>query len=167
MSAPVAETASPGEVVAWSFDRLNDHDVTALRSLWTAATVERFPDRTCHGADEIAAYFERVFAALPDFHMRVVALVEQGEDVFVHWQLTATHTGTPFSGIAATGRRIEIDGMDHFVMRHGALVSNFVVFDQMQFARAAGLLPADGSPADRGLKAAFNAKTRVAARVRG
>ena len=41
------------------------------------------------------------------------------------------------------------------------------VFDQMQFARQIGLLPPDGSAADRATKAAFNAKTRLLARVRG
>ena len=33
--------------------------------------------------EEIAAYFEEAFAALPDWHMEVVALVERGDEVFV------------------------------------------------------------------------------------
>ena len=44
--------------------------------------------------------------------------------------------------------------------------SNTVVFDQMTFARQVGLLPPDGSGADKALKAAFNAKTRVALAAR-
>jgi hypothetical protein len=32
----------------------------------------------------------------------------------------------------------------------------------MELARQFGLLPKDGSPADKALKAAFNAKTRLA-----
>ncbi len=47
-----------------------------------------------------------------------------------------------------------------------AIATNFVVFDQMQFARQLGRLPSDGSRADRATKAAFNAKTRLLARVR-
>ena len=46
------------------------------------------------------------------------------------------------------------------------LVSNFVVFDQMQFARQIGMLPPDGTAADRATKAAFNAKTRLLSRLR-
>jgi len=158
--------ASNGEIVRWTFEVLDAHDVSALRTMWTDATVERFPSSTVHGADGMAAYFEDLFAALPDLRMRVVALAENGEDVFVRWHMTGTHTGEPFEGLEATGRALAIDGMDHFVIRDGTIATNFVVFDQMQFARQIGLLPPDGSRADRATKAAFNAKTRLLARVR-
>ena len=158
--------ASSGELVRWAFEALNRRDIEALKQFWTDETVERFPDRTCRGTQEIAAYFEEAFAALPDWNMEVVALVEQGEDVLVHWHLTGTHRG-PVLGIEATGKRLAIDGMDHFVVRDGKVVSNFVVFDQLQYARQIGMMPADGSAADRGLKAAFNARTKLAQRIRG
>ena len=80
----------------------------------------------------------------------------------MRWHLTGTHTGGQWGGIDTTGRRIELDGIDHFVVRDGHVVSNFVVFDQMEVGRAMGLLPPDGSAADRALKAAFNAKTKLA-----
>jgi steroid delta-isomerase-like uncharacterized protein len=154
--------ASNAELVRWAFeDCLNRQDVTPLRAFWTDETVERFPDETCHGADAIANYLERCFAGMPDFHMEIRTLVEDGDHVFVHWRLTGTHRGT-FAGIEPTGRSLAIDGMDHFEVRDGRVVSNFVVFDQMQVARQLGLLPADGSPADRAMKSAFNVKTRVA-----
>ena len=49
--------------------------------MWTDATVERFPSGTIRGADGMAAYFETLFAAVPDLRMRVIALAEDGEDV--------------------------------------------------------------------------------------
>lgn len=154
--------ASNAELVRWAFEEcLNRQDITPLRALWTDETVERFPDETCHGADAIASYFERCLTAMPDFHMEIRSLAEAGDDVFVHWRLTGTHRGL-FAGIEPTGRSLAIDGMDHFVLRDGRVVSNFVVFDQLQVTRQLGLLPADGSPADRAMKAAFNVKTRVA-----
>ena len=158
--------ASNGEIIRWTFEVLDEHDVAALRTMWTEDTVERFPSGTVHGADGMVAYFETLFAALPDLRMRVVALAESGDDVFVHWHMTGTHSGAPFEGIAATGRRLAIDGMDHFVIRDGTIATNFVVFDQMQFARQIGMLPPDGSRGDRATKAAFNAKTRLLARAR-
>ncbi len=158
---------SNAELVRWTFDVINARDIDALRQMWTPATVERFPSGMLHGADAISGYFETLFAALPDLHMRVLAIAETGDDVFVHWHLTGTHTGVPFEGIEATGRTVAIDGIDHFVVRDGTVVTNFVVFDQMQFARQIGLLPPDGSAADRATKAAFNAKTRLLARLRG
>jgi len=161
-----SENATNAELVRWAFDVINSHDITPLRAYWTPETVERFPDRTCRGGDEIAAYFEGVFAALPDVHMEIVHLAAEGDAVFARWHLTGTHTGTAWAGIETTGRRIELDGIDHFTVRGGTIVSNFVVFDQMEVGRGLGLLPPDGSAADRALKAAFNAKTRVADAIR-
>jgi predicted ester cyclase len=137
---------SNAELIRWAFETLNQHDTTPLKQFWTADTVERFPDRTCRGPEEIAGYFEDAFAAMPDFHMEVLAIAEQGEDIFVHWHLTGTHLG-PLMGIEPTGRKVKIDGMDHFVLRDGALVSNFVVFDRMQYAVQLGVLPPPGSSA--------------------
>ena len=157
--------ASYAELIRWAFELLNHHDVSPLRQFWSSDTVERFPDRTCRGPDEIARYFEDAFAAIADFHMEVIAVAEQGDDVFVHWRLTGTHSG-PMLGIEPTGKPLAIDGMDHFVIRDDRVVSNFVVFDQMQYARQIGMLPADGSPADKALKRAFNARTRLIAKLK-
>ena len=165
MAVQPPTTATNGELVRWAFGVLNEHQVEPLFGFWTAQTVERFPDATCVGEREIGDYFLAVFAAVPDAHIEILTLAEQGEDVFVHWKLTGTHQGT-FNGIAPTGCAIALDGIDHFVVRDGVVVSNFVVFDQMQFARAIALLPADGSRQDRALKAAFNVKTKLAQRVR-
>lgn len=156
-------SAGHGELVRWSMDVLNSHDLTPLRACLTETTVERFPQETCTGPDAIVAYFERAFAALPDFHLTVVSLAEQGDDVFVQWTLTGTHSGAPFRGIAPTGRRLSVDGMDHFVVREGRIVSNFVVYDQLQFALQIGLMPPEGSAPDRALKGLFNAKARLLA----
>jgi steroid delta-isomerase-like uncharacterized protein len=163
---PPPASATNAELIRWSFEVLNTRDVTPLRGFWTQDTVERFPSRTCRGEDEIAAYFEEVIAALPDFRIEVRALAEQDEHVFVQWQVTGTHTGGDFQGIEATGKSLAIDGMDHFVLRDGKVASNFVVYDQMQFARQSGMLPEDGTGADRAFKLAFNAKTTLETRIR-
>jgi steroid delta-isomerase-like uncharacterized protein len=152
---------SNADLVRGAFDALNRRDLAAIRPFWTADTIERFPDRTCRGSDEIAAYFEATFAAIPDWRLDIVALAAQGEHVFVHWHMTGTHAGT-LLGIAATGKPIELDGMDHFVIANGKVVSNDVVFDQMAFARQIGLLPPDGTLVDRALKSAFGMKTKLA-----
>ena len=78
-TTPPAE-ATNAELIRWAFAVLNTRDVEPLRGFWTDATVERFPDATCVGADAVAAYFERAFAAVPDFHMEIVSVAEQGDD---------------------------------------------------------------------------------------
>jgi len=106
--------------------------------LWSDETWERFPTRTARGADDIASMFDAAFAALPDFVVRIVELAEQGDNVFVRWKVTGTHTGASWEGVAPSGKRVELDGIDHFVVRDGRVVSNFIVFDQLQFAQPSG-----------------------------
>jgi steroid delta-isomerase-like uncharacterized protein len=158
------ETTNAG-LVRWAFEMLNQHDVSPLKQFWTADTIERFPDRTCRGPDEIARYFEDTFAAIPDFHMEIIALAEEDENVFVHWRMTGTHQGL-MHGIQPTGKQLTIDGIDHFVIRDRIVISNCVVFDQMQHALQIGLMPADGTTADKALKTAFNARTKLLAKTR-
>lgn len=158
--------ATNTDAVLRVFEGINAHDLDALRECWAPDATERFPDRTLHGPGELSAHFEGLFAALPDLHMDVIATVEDGETVFARWRLTATHTGGTFNGIEPTGKRIELDGIDQFTIRDGRMASNFVVFDQMEVGRQLGLLPPDGSGPDRALKAAFNAKTKVAEAIK-
>ena len=157
--------ASNAELIRWAFDRLNAKDIDSLKQFWGPETVERFPDKTCRGSEEIAAYFEEAQAAIPDWKIEITSIAEQGDDVFVHWHLTGTHEGT-LLGIEGTGKPLAIDGMDHFVVRDGNVVSNFVVFDQIQYARQIGMMPPDASAADKAMKAAFNARTKLMERLK-
>ena len=153
------------ELAQQVLDAINAHDLDALRGIWADDVEERFPDKTCRGKEELSAHFKGLFAALPDFRMELVSAVEEGETVFARWKLTGTHEGV-FNGIDPTGRAISLDGMDQFTFRDGRMAANFVVFDQMEVGRQLGLLPPDGSPPDRALKAAFNAKTKIAEAIR-
>lgn len=162
MVMPLPDNVTTAELLRWVFDRLNDHDIASLRRFWTPETIEYFPDATCRGADEVARYFEDKFANIEGFHLQPVAIVVDGDDALVHWRMTGRHVG-PVLGIAGTGRSIELDGIDHFVLGEATVITNTVVFDQLSFARQVGLLPADRSATDRLLKGAFNVRTRLVA----
>jgi predicted ester cyclase len=152
--------ASPGALVRWTIDVINSHDAEALRQVYAPSIRARFPTRTVRGADDLVTWWQGVLRAVPD----VAGMAENGDrdsgEVFLRWRLAGHHTGGEWEGIAPTGARVDLDGMDHFVIADGRVASNFVVFDQMQFARQIGLLPADGSRLDVGLKTAFNALAR-------
>jgi steroid delta-isomerase-like uncharacterized protein len=135
-----------------------------MSELWTDQTLQRFPDRDCHGAAEIRAYFEATFAAIPDLVVEMLALVEQGDEVFVRWRLSGTQQGR-LQGLEGTGRKIRLDGVDHFTLRDGKIASNFVIYDQTQWARQIGLMPDDGTAGDRALKGTFNARVKLARAV--
>ncbi|MEJ2886774.1 ester cyclase [Actinomycetospora aeridis] len=164
MSAPPRPTppadASPGAIIRWTIDVLNAHDAEPLRQVFAPDIRARYPTRTAHGRDEVVGFFSGLFAAVPDVAFTIQGMAAQEGDVFLRWRITGTHSGADWEGIAATGARVDLDGIDHFVVEDGRIASNFVVFDQMQFARQIGLLPADGSRVDVVLKRGFNALAR-------
>jgi len=159
------EGASTTALVEWIFSRLNDHDLDALQAVWTDDTVERTPSGELNGAGEITAYFRDQFAGLEGFNLEVLRVIAEGDEAFVHWRLTGTHVGR-LAGIEATGRRVEADGMDHMTLRGGTLLTNTVVFDQMEIARQLGVLPREGTLADTAMKAPLNATFKTVAAVR-
>jgi steroid delta-isomerase-like uncharacterized protein len=151
-------------VVLGLVEALNTADYDALRAGYADDVWERFPDATVQGAEAIVEYFRGAHAAFPDLHINVLHTAEQGDSVFMRSEITGTHTGAPFAGLVATGKAIRVPAIDHFTVRDGRMVSNFVVFDQMEFGRQLGLMPPDGSPPDRALKAVFNGVTKLRAR---
>src|SRR6478752_8421814 len=55
----------------------------------------------------VAAQFEPLISAFPDWHWEIRHLVVDGDYIAVHFTVTGTHRGA-FQGIEATGRRVII-----------------------------------------------------------
>ena len=118
------------------------------------------------GHDAVRAFFRELFAAFPDFTMTLGRIVADDTAAVVQWHAAGTFTGGPFQGIAPTGRRVEIRGVDVMEIADGLIQYSTIYYDGATFARQIGLLPALGSRADQALLAAFNAKTTVSQRAR-
>lgn len=149
------------------FEHLNDHDLSGMVPF---AAEDEFQDLPMvghiEGRDAVFEHFAAVLAALPDIHFELERVVGEGETVFVAWRLTGTFSGEPFYGVKATGRPIDVRGVDKFTIRDGKVASVFAAYDSMDFAIQAGMLPAIGSPAQRVMVHAINTLTALRRRVR-
>lgn len=166
------DTTTPSQRARELFRVLFDErDLSDPYRLWTDNSVDHFlaAGESVRGAQALAQWFGELFGAAPDFRMEIVNAFDDGDrHATVQWRGTCTLTGTPFLGIEANGRHIEIQGVD--VMRFdadGKLEENTIYYDGAEFARQLGMLPRRDSAADRMTLAAFNAKTRLERRVRG
>src|SRR5262249_1579701 len=85
-----------------------------------------------------------------------------GDDVAWAWRMRGTNTG-PIDppGFAATGRAIEIAGVDLWRMRDGRIAHLRVVDDFNAIAVQLGLAPAPGSAAQKGAAAVQRAVVAV------
>jgi steroid delta-isomerase-like uncharacterized protein len=143
----------------------DDRDFATVRQFWTPRSVDHFlaAGISPTGPDELEAFFRGMLDAIPDFDLQIENVVANGRQVVVQWHAHGNFTGTPFLGIEATGRYIEMRGVDVIVLdEDGKLDTNTVYYDGAEFARQVGLLPKMGSAADRALMWSFNAKTKLA-----
>jgi glyoxylase-like metal-dependent hydrolase (beta-lactamase superfamily II)/predicted ester cyclase len=158
--------ATPAAVAKAYFAAVAARDVDAMVACWAPGGREHIRAQVDTTApDGVRAYFTELFAAIPDFTFSVVSVTSGKERAAVRWRATGTFTGSDLAGIAATGASIDIEGIDELTVRDGLIVENNAFADGMTLARQIGILPPEGSKADRGMLGAFNAKTKLARRV--
>jgi steroid delta-isomerase-like uncharacterized protein len=144
------------------FEALARRDADGMLSHWSdEGVVDLVPLAILRGRAQIGAFFRELFAAFPDLETTVTRIAAGQNEVAVEWRMSATFTGEPFQGIEATGRPIELRGIDLIEIEDGKNVSNTAYYDGMAFARGVGLLPAQDSGAERAMKGAVNAATKV------
>ena len=144
------------------FDAMDRRDAAAMAAHWREDGVEDVvPVGLMRGREELRDFFASMFAAIPDARTTVTRLVAGEQSCAVEWRLEGTFDGEPYMGIEPTGKHVELRGLDLLELEDGELVSNTAYFDGAGFARQIGLLPPDGSSADRAMKSAFNALTKA------
>jgi steroid delta-isomerase-like uncharacterized protein len=144
------------------FDDLARRDSGAAAAHWREDGVDDIgPVGVMRGREQIKAFFDTLFAAVPDLSTTVTRLVAGESDCAVEWRMEGTFSGATYMGIEPTGKHVEVRGLDLFELEDGEIVSCAGYFDGASFARQIGMLPADGSGADRAIKGAFNAVTKV------
>lgn len=166
-AAPTTNEATVREIFRRLFD---ERDLSDPSAYWTDESVDHFlaTGVSVRGPDEIARFFRELFSAVPDWTLVIENVVDDGAgQVVVQWTGTGTFTGTPYLGIEATGRAVEIRGCD--VIRldaQGRIGTNTIYYDGAAFARQIGMLPAAGSRTDRMVTGAFNALTKLRRTIR-
>lgn len=123
--------------------------------------VDIVPIGVFRGRQALVDFFREAFAAVPDLETTVTRVVAGETQAAVEWRMSGNFTGGPFQGIEPTGKHVELRGLDLMEIEDGQTVSNTSYYDGAAFARQVGMLPPEGSGADRMMKSAFNAVTNV------
>jgi predicted ester cyclase len=83
--------------------------------------------------------FRQIFAAFPDFHQDVRDVIVEGDKVAVRLTWTGTQKGK-FMGIAPTGRRVRVSGVDILRIRNGKMVEHWGCEDDLGLMQVAAVL---------------------------
>jgi steroid delta-isomerase-like uncharacterized protein len=160
--AAVTKHRTPYEVAEAALASFASRDADQVAANVHPDGVERFlPIGEFRGRAAIREFWRELFTAFPDFEIEVKRIVADDHNAAVYWKAQGTFTGGPFQGIAPTGGRIELLGTDAMEIADGLIQRNTVYWDGAAFARDVGLLPPEGSRAERALLAAFNARTKA------
>jgi steroid delta-isomerase-like uncharacterized protein len=144
------------------FEAVARRDTQAMAGHWREDGVDDLvPLGPLRGTDEIVAFFQELFAAVPDLETTVTRVVAGETQAVVEWRMTGNFTGGPFQGVDATGRPVEMRGLDLLEIEDGKIVGNTAYYDGMTFARQIGLMPPESSSAENAMKSAFNASTKL------
>jgi steroid delta-isomerase-like uncharacterized protein len=106
-----------------------------------------------HGRDAVRQFVEATFRAFPDFHVEELAapIVSDAEPLVLGpYRMTGTFTSAwePL-GMAPTGARFSVEGVDSWRFRDGMLHEYATYYDSIDMARQLGVLPPIGSGAER------------------
>jgi glyoxylase-like metal-dependent hydrolase (beta-lactamase superfamily II)/predicted ester cyclase len=161
-------TGSKAETVARRyFAAIDARDLEDAVSLWAQGGRENVRGQVDVLAPEgVREFIGGLIGAVPDLDMQVLSTTTEGERCGVHWRLTGTFAGPgSFAGVAPTGAPIDLEGFDLLTVSDGLIQGNDAFTDSMTFARQIGMMPAQGSTAEARMTRAFNAKTRLSARL--
>jgi predicted ester cyclase len=70
-------------------------------------------------------WWTEVRSSFPDMVFTVDLLIEKDDLVVSNWTVKGTHTGTPFNGVAASGKPVEINGTAILRIRDGQIVEHW------------------------------------------
>jgi steroid delta-isomerase-like uncharacterized protein len=123
----------------------NAGDLDACMELYAEDAMQWMHDGLFAGVDAIRERLARDLAAFPDAKYVVESFVEDSDKFADEWTFTGTNTG-PFrlpdgSEVPATGRPVEIKGMELVEVRDGRIVVDNLYYDFMAAVAQLGLVP--------------------------
>ena len=92
-----------------------------------------------HGPEGFKQYVGAYRSAFSDLHLQIEDQVAEGDKVVTRWTSTGTHDGE-LSGIAPTGKRVTLPGMEIVRISDGKLVEGWEGYDSMNMMRQLGAI---------------------------
>jgi len=97
------------------------------------------------GPEEFKGYISMYRSAFPDIHIEVEDQLAEGDRVATRWTSTGTHEGE-LMGIASTGNRVTVAGMDISRISGGKIEESWSNYDLMGMMQQLGVIPSPEQP---------------------
>lgn len=127
----------------------NSGDLDGVMELYAEDSSQLMPDGMFEGRSVIRDRLAKELTAFTDLAHRVVSYVEEGDAFADEWVFVGTHTGPitlpDGTEVPATGKRVEVPGMELVRVRDGRIVVDNLYYDNLAVLAQLGLLP-QGTP---------------------
>jgi hydroxyacylglutathione hydrolase len=159
--------SGPEQVARRYFEALAARDLDTAVGLWAEGGRDNVRGQVDVLAPEgVRAFLGELLDAVPDLDFELVSTTTQDERCAAQWRLSGTFAGPgSLNGIEPTGDRVTIEGVDLLTVEDGLIQGNEAFPDSISLPRQIGMMPAQGSTAETRLAGAFNARTRLGARL--
>ena len=91
------------------------------------------------GPEGFKEYVAAYRSAFSDLHIRIEDQIAEGDKVVTRWTGTGTHDGD-LAGIAPTGNRVTLPGMEIVRISDGKLVEGWEGYDSINMMRQLGVM---------------------------
>jgi steroid delta-isomerase-like uncharacterized protein len=119
---------------------LNKGDNATISALIADDVVFRNPPFVVKGLDGFRKLIASLRATFPDLHFTIEDELAEADKVATRWVMRGTQSG-PVEGQPATGKKMEVSGMDIFRISGGKVREVWVNMDAMGQAQQLGWLP--------------------------
>ena len=136
------EEKNKGFIIAYSEDFWNKQNIAAFEKYYA----DGFIAHSGSGDQNMEQYkglCQAYFTSFPDLHITTDLLVAEGDKVTKVWTANSTHQGE-FLGIAATGKRIVVKGIEVFRIADGKIAEIWASMDNLGMLQQLGVIPPPG-----------------------
>ena len=128
------------EVMHAIYDAINSGNLALTDDLIAADCVSHeVPPDYPPGLEGWKQYFTDFREAFPDLHVEIQDTIAEGDKVVVQCLLTGTNE-KDFMGIPATGKRIEVRGVDIGLFKNGKGVEHWAYYDELGMMQQLGVI---------------------------
>ncbi|MGB0653728.1 MAG: ester cyclase [Thermoplasmatota archaeon] len=137
----LTETPNNKRIARRYAELINQHDA----ALYNEVCSPRFRDHNPapgfqDDLEGMKSFMSQVFAGFPDVRVEVDRLLVSDEFVTILWTAHATHEG-PFMGVAATGKRTTMNGIEVIRIRKGLVSDSWHSEDLLGLMQQIGAVP--------------------------
>jgi steroid delta-isomerase-like uncharacterized protein len=144
------------------FEAMGAHDPERMLEIWADDGVEDVvpAGRVFRGKKEISGFLRGFLGSSSDLEVTLDRVIADDSRALVEWRFRGTFDGS-FEGLEPTGKKLDLRGVDILEIEDDKVTRVTAYYDSSTFARQVGMLPPLDSGAEKAMKGAFNAVTKV------